>query len=1263
MTLAWIAGSAEGAQAVVNARTLNVLDKVMKLPDQTTACWLLHKLGSHESTRSFVLNTNPYQYIVALLSNESSAWNALLALRSIAKSLESANALVDAGVLCFLDKLAESSDELIREEAFGLIRDLTLYTSAPSARAVVAGGALQVLDKLLGSSDSEVREEACNLLNELALDTATSAAVLSVNPCQRLVSLLPDDPAAAAALDALDSIARSTEGAEAVVESRTLEFVDQLLQSPTSRVRSLVSMLLSTLAGHESTAAAVFNARSFEQLASLLQDEDSDVITEAEVPTVIDQLLDSSENWVRKCTCNLLCNLARSEATATAARGDNRCQKLVHLSREDVPAVAYYAAYALAKLAYWSDGAAAVVAAGALQLLDDLAKSSIAGVRRCVAVLLSHLARHQLLTATVLAANPCQKLIALLQDDDSDVVEPACKALSWISKSPEGAQAVLDAGTNRMIDQLLDSSNTDVRMWMCSLVGYLAQISSLPAIWNGNRIQKLMELLHDNAPAVAHDAVFALSQIAGSVGGATAVVEAGILQICDQLLESGIVGVRRLACVLLQNVASHESTAGILLKKNPCRRLVALLRDPETIVVECALHALASIASQADGALAVAETDAPNMIDEVLEASENGVRGCACYLLYNLARFEATAAVARSDNRCQKLVDLSREDVPAVACNAAYALAMFAYWNDGAAAVVTAGGLQLLDDLSGSSIVGVHRWVAVLLAHLARHPLLTANVLAANPCQKLIALLQDSDSDAIEPAINALSWISESPEGAQAVLDAGINDIFDQLLESSNTDVLMWICSLIGNLARLPPMVPALWEGNRCKILMELSRNDMASIGRNAVVRALALIAYWTKGAAAIVDAETLQQLDDFVQSPIAGVRGWTCVILQNLALHEPTLTYLLSTNSCARLVQLLRDPDIDVIESAMRALVFIASHSDGAVAMCGAGATHIIDLLLESSESDIRNWTCNLLGNLARFGATATAAWEDNRCQKLVKLSHDDASSVAINAVYALAQTACWSDGAAAIIDAGVLKRVDELMQSTIPGVRGWTCSMLEHLARHQSTLTALLDSNPCERLCILLHDENALVTEAAAYALAAISYSEDGTQAVLEAETLDVLVPLLGRPTTDIHRWVCATLGNIAQREPAVETLLASNACTRLVSLLRNPTLYIHGNALQTLSVLCRWPKAATAIAKTSILDHVSELMESEDRRVRWNTCLILAHLPRRKPLTPSPGAIAPAGLAFILMRTSISYIFLLCGIVVSFTWLLEFLGSVWN
>jgi hypothetical protein len=65
--LAKIASHAEGAQAVVDARILDHLDELWRLPDRSLTCRVLHDLSSHKSTRKSVVSVNQYQKLVALL--------------------------------------------------------------------------------------------------------------------------------------------------------------------------------------------------------------------------------------------------------------------------------------------------------------------------------------------------------------------------------------------------------------------------------------------------------------------------------------------------------------------------------------------------------------------------------------------------------------------------------------------------------------------------------------------------------------------------------------------------------------------------------------------------------------------------------------------------------------------------------------------------------------------------------------------------------------------------------------------------------------------------------------------------------------------------------------------------------------------------------------------------------------------------------------------------------------------------------------------
>jgi hypothetical protein len=58
-------------------------------------------------------------------------------------------------------------------------------------------------------------------------------------------------------------------------------------------------------------------------------------------------------------------------------------------------------------------------------------------------------------------------------EDDNNVVESAVSALEWIVRSAERPQAVVEAGTLVLLDDLLQSSTSEVRMWTCEMLGNL----------------------------------------------------------------------------------------------------------------------------------------------------------------------------------------------------------------------------------------------------------------------------------------------------------------------------------------------------------------------------------------------------------------------------------------------------------------------------------------------------------------------------------------------------------------------------------------------------------------------------------------------------------------------------------------------------------------------------------------------------------------------------------------------------------------------
>ncbi|KAJ6580124.1 armadillo-type protein [Mycena vulgaris] len=89
-------------------------------------------------------------------------------------------------------------------------------------------------------------------------------------------------------------------------------------------------------------------------------------------------------------------------------------------------------------------------------------------------------------------------------------------------------------------------------------------------------------------------------------------------------------------------------------------------------------------------------------------------------------------------------------------------------------------------------------------------------------CTRLASLLSDSSDLVIESAIFALSVITESSDGAAAVVDAKMLDCVVGLLESPNHRVHRWGCLTVGDLAHHDPRTVAVLGTRICAPLVSL---------------------------------------------------------------------------------------------------------------------------------------------------------------------------------------------------------------------------------------------------------------------------------------------------------------------------------------------------------------------------------------------------------------------------------------------------------
>lgn len=83
--------------------------------------------------------------------------------------------------------------------------------------------------------------------------------------------------------------------------------------------------------------------------------------------------------------------------------------------------------------------------------------------------------------------------------------------------------------------------------------------------------------------------------------------------------------------------------------------------------------------------------------------------------------------------------------------------------------------------------------------------------------------VSDRDHDVIWVATSVLAIIARWLEGAQAMVDANVQDHILNLLESQSWAIISWTCSLVEALAGHEPTVQAILELNLLEKLVVLT--------------------------------------------------------------------------------------------------------------------------------------------------------------------------------------------------------------------------------------------------------------------------------------------------------------------------------------------------------------------------------------------------------------------------------------------------------
>ncbi|KAJ7504656.1 armadillo-type protein [Mycena galericulata] len=455
----------------------------------------------------------------------------------------------------------------------------------------------------------------------------------------------------------------------------------------------------------------------------------------------------------------------------------------------------------------------------------------------------------------------------------------------------------------------------------------------------------------------------------------------------------------------------------------------------------------------------VAETTKTHILGDIddralVEPEAQIVRGWGCWILGRLAFHASTRGAVVAAQPCARLVALLRDSNVDVVKGACYALSQISRDLDSATAVVAMGVLDFIPELLESTSVEVRRLACWILARLAFHSSTRGAVVAVQPCARLVACLRDSNVGVVEGACCALSQLSRDFDGTRAVVDVGVLDFIPELFESANAEVRRSTCWILGQLASHSSTRGAVVAVQPCARLVACLHDSNVDVVQGACY-ALSQLSRDFDGTRAVVDMGVLDFIPELFESANVEVRRWTCWMLGRLASHSSMRGTVVAAEPCAQTCCLstvifnvisefspfqsdFSDGNVDVVEGACYALSHISHDLDAATAVVDVGVLDFIPKLFESANVEVLRWTCWILGKLASHASTRGAIVAAQPCARLVACLRDNNVDIIESASYAISNFSRSQAGAKALMEAGILDFVAELIDSPQANLRG---------------------------------------------------------------------------------------------------------------------------------------------------------------------------------------------------------------------------------
>ncbi|KAJ7913980.1 armadillo-type protein [Mycena leptocephala] len=807
--------------------------------------------------------------------------------------------------------------------------------SEGEARAVVDSPVFRHIWEMLASPDPVARGLACRLLGLLTQYEFARPSIMETRGCEQLVALLldQDNRAVLWAMHAAAQIAHWSEGMQAMVDNKALEFIEKNRGSLvlTETLEMYSSYFLWDYVSW-ATKAAILEELANKIFAS--EDEAQAVLTGFSVLALR--------------TTGMVLKFIREN------KGSPLSTKKLEIYSSyflwDYVSWATKAAILqeLANKIFVSEGEArAVVDSPVFHRICEILASPDPMAQSSACWLLGLLASYEFAIPSILETKGCEQLVAFLHDPDNRAGLLTMHKAAQFARWSLGMQGLVNA---KALDLIRENQASP-------LSGIKLEIYSSHFPWDYVSCATKIAILQ---------ALAIRSFI--SEGEAQAVVHSPVFRHIWQMLAS-----------------PDPFAISLILEMGGCEQLVALLNDRDNMVVFRAAHALAVIAQSLEGAQAMVDANVLDHILKLLKSQSSEVAGWTCRLVAELFGHNLTLpAILRLNllNVSKQLMLLSRR-LSWYADRALQALHGISEWPEGVAALADTDIFEELQQLVAPEDSGFNRSeIRAILANVARYKAgktdSTLEFIGKNEGSPLSTTLEiytsyfprDYVSWGTKTAIlRELERKLESEVDARAVVDSPVLNYIGEILESPDPVARRSSCWLLTGLAWYKFAIPPILEMGTCERLVALLDDP----DNRAVVPTIC-VAHWLEGALAMVDAKVQHHISKLLKSQSSEVTEGTCWLVAKLAGHDLTASAILKLNLLAlskQLVILSRRPTWSVLSrNAIRALRAISEWPEGVVTLANTEAFEELRwwqlITYKNPDQDL----CAVIDNVARYKA-----------------------------------------------------------------------------------------------------------------------------------------------------------------------------------------------------------------------------------------------------------------------------------------------------